>query len=67
MLREVLDDAWSRFPVGLTSVTRSMPVERISKAAKDAERNPARCEPTQIAFSIEARLQSYRGEAAELV
>jgi hypothetical protein len=38
MLRNVLEDAWSRLPPGQTGVTRSLLAERILKAAKTGER-----------------------------
>ena len=41
ILRSVLDDAWSRLPTGQTKVTRSLLAERILKAARDGERDPA--------------------------
>jgi hypothetical protein len=42
MLRNVLDDAWSRLPAGQTEVTRSLLAQRILRAAKAGERDPAR-------------------------
>jgi hypothetical protein len=42
MLRNVLDDAWSRLPQGQTSVSRSILAERILKAARKGERDPVR-------------------------
>jgi hypothetical protein len=41
MLRNVLDDAWSRLPAGQTEVTRSLLAQRL-RAAKAGERDPAR-------------------------
>ncbi len=58
MLRGVLDDAWSRLPAGQTNVTRSMLAERILRAAKAGERNPAKLRAYAIAYSIEAGLRS---------
>jgi hypothetical protein len=45
MLREVLEDAWSRLPAGQTSVSRSMLAERILEAARAGERNPKQTPP----------------------
>jgi hypothetical protein len=42
MLRNVLDDAWSRLPAGQTEITRSLLWQRIMRAAKAGERDPAR-------------------------
>jgi hypothetical protein len=42
LLRGVLDDAWSHLPAGQTGVSRSLLAERILKAARDGERDPAR-------------------------
>jgi hypothetical protein len=42
MLRNVLDDAWSRLPAGQTEVTSSLLAQRILRAAKAGERDPAR-------------------------
>jgi hypothetical protein len=58
MLRGVLEDAWSRLPAGQTNVTRSMLAERILKAAKAGERNPAKLRARAIAHSLEAGLRS---------
>jgi hypothetical protein len=49
MLRDVLEDAWSRLPAGQTEVTRSLLAERILKAAKAGERNPVRLRAGAIA------------------
>jgi hypothetical protein len=56
MLRDVLDDAWSRLPAGQTNVTRSLLAERILKAARNGERDPVRLRTGAIADSVEARL-----------
>ena len=56
MLREVLDDTWSRLPVGQTIVTRSQLAERILKAAKAGERDPAKLRARAIADAIEGGL-----------
>jgi hypothetical protein len=56
MLRGVLADAWSRLPEGQTNVTRSMLAERILKAAKAGERNPAKLRAHAIAGSVETGL-----------
>ena len=56
MLRGVLDDAWSRLPVGETKVTRSLLAERILKAARNGERDPIRLRAHAITDGIEARL-----------
>jgi hypothetical protein len=58
MLREVLDDAWALLPAGKTSVSRSMLAERILRAAKAGERNPAKLRAHAIAAGLEAGLQS---------
>lgn len=58
MLRGVLADAWSRLPAGQTNVTRSMLAERILRAAKAGERNPAKLRAHAIACSLEAGLRS---------
>jgi hypothetical protein len=42
LLRNVLDDAWSRLPPGQTNVSRSLLAERILKAASEGERDPIR-------------------------
>jgi hypothetical protein len=55
MLRNVLDDAWSRLPPGQTEVTRSLLAERILKAAKTGERNPARLRARAIAEVVDLR------------
>jgi hypothetical protein len=52
MLRGVLDDAWSRLPPGQTGVSRSQLAERILKAARDGERDPARLRARAIAEGI---------------
>jgi hypothetical protein len=57
MLRGVLDDAWSRLPAGQTHVTRPMLAERILKAAKAGERNPAKLRAHAIANSVAAGLR----------
>jgi hypothetical protein len=56
MLREVLDDAWSRLPAGQTSVNRSTLAGRILEAAKAGERNPAKLRAHAIASSLETGL-----------
>jgi hypothetical protein len=56
MLRDVLDDAWSRLPAGQTNVTRSLLAERILKAARNGERDPVRLRTGAIADGVEARL-----------
>ncbi len=42
MLRNVLEDAWSRLPADQTDVSRSLLAERMLKAARAGERNPVR-------------------------
>jgi hypothetical protein len=42
LLRGVLEDAWSRLPPGQKCVSRSLLAERILKAARGGERDPAR-------------------------
>jgi hypothetical protein len=49
ILRHILDDAWSCLPAGQTSITRSELAERILKAARDGERDPARLRDRAIA------------------
>jgi hypothetical protein len=49
IMRNVLEDAWSRLPAGQTDVTRSLLAERILKAAKAGERNPTRLRAAAIA------------------
>ena len=56
MLREVLDDAWSCLPAGQSNVTRSQLAERILKAAKAGERDPAKLRARAIADAIEGGL-----------
>jgi hypothetical protein len=56
MLREVLDDAWSCLPAGQSNVTRSQLAERILKAAKAGERDPAKLRARAIAEVIEGEL-----------
>jgi hypothetical protein len=56
MLRNVLEDAWSRLPAGQTEVTRSLLAERILKAAKTGERNPTRLRARAIAEAVDLRL-----------
>jgi hypothetical protein len=57
MLRNVLEDAWSRLPPGQTEVTRSLLAERILKAAKAGERSPITLRAHAIAGRIETELQ----------
>jgi hypothetical protein len=52
LLREVLDDAWSRLPPGQRSVSRSLLAERILKAARAGERDPARLRTRAIADAV---------------
>jgi hypothetical protein len=59
MLREVLEDAWSRLPAGQTGVSRSMLAECILVAAKAGERNPAKLRAHAIAGGLEVGLWSY--------
>ena len=49
MLRNVLEDAWSHLPAGQTEVSRSLLAERILKAARTGERDPARLRARAIA------------------
>ena len=51
MLRNVLDEAWSRLPAGQTEVTRSLLAQRILRAAKAGERDPARLRARAISTS----------------
>jgi hypothetical protein len=55
MLRNVLEDAWSRLPAGQTEITRSLLAERILKAAKTGERNPTRLRARAIAEVVDLR------------
>jgi hypothetical protein len=55
MLRNVLEDAWSRLPAGQTDIPRSLLAERILKAAKAGERNPARLRARAIAEAVDLR------------
>ena len=52
MLRNVLDDAWSHLPAGQTEVTRSLLAQRILRAAKAGERDPARLRARAISTSV---------------
>jgi hypothetical protein len=54
LLRSVLDDAWSRLPPGQTNVSRSLLAERILKAARNGERDPARLRTRALVDSVEA-------------
>jgi hypothetical protein len=56
MLREVLDDTWSRLPAEQTNVTRSMLAECILKAARVGERDPAKLRARAITEVVEGRL-----------
>ena len=53
MLRSVLDDAWSRLPAGQTEVTRSLLAQRILRAAKAGERDPARLRAQAISRVVD--------------
>jgi hypothetical protein len=55
MLRNVLEDAWSRLPAGQIDVTRSLLAERILKAAKAGERNPVRLRARAIAEAVDLK------------
>jgi hypothetical protein len=52
LLRGVLDEAWSHLPPDQTGVSRSLLAERILKAARDGERDPARLKARAIAEGI---------------
>jgi hypothetical protein len=52
LLRGVLDDAWAHLPPGQTGVSRSLLAERILKAARAGERDPARLRAQAIAGGI---------------
>jgi hypothetical protein len=54
MLRNVLDDAWSRLPAGQTEVTGSLLAQRILRAAKAGERDPTRLRARAIAGAADA-------------
>jgi hypothetical protein len=54
MLRSVVDDAWSRLPAGQTEITRSLLAQRILRAAKAGERDPARLRARAISTSAHA-------------
>lgn len=53
ILRNVLDDAWSRLPAGRTQVPRSLLAERILKAAWNGERDPVKLRARAITEGIE--------------
>jgi hypothetical protein len=55
-LRGVLDDAWAHLPPGQTAVSQSLLAERILKAAKAGERDPAKLRARAIPEGIEAGL-----------
>jgi hypothetical protein len=55
-LRGALDDAWAHLPPGSTAVSRSLLAERILKAAKAGERDPAKLRARAITEGIEAGL-----------
>jgi hypothetical protein len=48
ILRDVLDDAWSRLPAGQTGVTRSLLAERILRPRGTESVTPTACEPHAI-------------------
>ena len=52
LLRSVLDDAWSRLPPDQTNVSRAVLAERILKAARTGERDPARLRARAIASGV---------------
>jgi hypothetical protein len=54
MLKSVLDDVWSRLPGGQTEITRSLLWQRIVRAAKAGERDPARLRARAISTSAHA-------------
>jgi hypothetical protein len=56
MLREVLDDTWSRLSAGGTDLTSSLLAECILKAAKAGERDPAKLRTRAITDDTEAGL-----------
>ena len=56
MQREVVEDAWSRLAAGQRIVSRSLLAERILKAAKGGERNPAKLRAHAIVGGLEAGL-----------
>jgi hypothetical protein len=60
MLREVLDDTWSRLPAGQTKVTRSELAERILKAVKPENATPPSCGPTRSQKSSRAGCRAGR-------
>jgi hypothetical protein len=51
MLRNVLDDAWSRLPAGQTEITRSLLWQRIMRFARAGERDPTRLRTRAISTS----------------
>jgi hypothetical protein len=55
MLRNVLEDAWSRLPAGQMEIDRSLLAQRILRAAKAGERDPARLRARAIAKVGEVR------------
>jgi len=48
ILRDVLDDAWSRLPAGQTGVTRSLLAERLLRPRGTESVTPSACEPDAI-------------------
>ena len=59
-LRGVLDDAWAHLPPGQTAVSRSLLAERILKAAKAGERDPAKLRARAITEGIEVGPEARR-------
>jgi hypothetical protein len=55
-LRGVLDDAWAHLPSGQRAVSQSLLAERILKAAKAGERDPAKLRARAITECTEAGL-----------
>jgi hypothetical protein len=64
MLRNVLDDAWSRLPAGQTEVTRSLLAQRILNAARAGERDPARLRARANRNALETGSVCSPGDAA---
>ena len=56
LLRGVLDDAWAHLPPGQTGVSQSLLAERILRAARAGERDPAKLRARAITECIEAGL-----------
>jgi hypothetical protein len=56
LLRGVLEEAWAHLPPGQTTVSQSLLAERILKAARGGERDPANLRARAITEGIESGL-----------